>query len=59
MEESGFVVTEEVYPKLRDIMEYFCEMPKFGNGRFVEQLISRIIANRSEQRVYQGRLQSH
>lgn len=48
MEEAGFVVAEEVYPKVGDIMEYFCEMPKFGNGRFVEQLISRIIANRSE-----------
>ena len=54
MEESGFVVTEEVYPKLRDIMEYFCEMPKFGNGRFVEQLISRIIANRSEREYTKG-----
>ena len=54
MEEAGFVVTDEVYPKVRDIMEYFCEMPKFGNGRFVEQLISRIIANRSEREYTKG-----
>ena len=48
MSDSGFVVSTYALPKVKEIMEYFREMPRFGNGRFVEQVIARIIANRAE-----------
>ncbi|SCY82905.1 Peptidase family M41 [Lachnospiraceae bacterium XBB2008] len=48
MDEAGFTISEGVDAKVKGIFEYFREMPQFGNGRFVEQLISRIISKRAE-----------
>lgn len=48
MDESGFLVSMEAREKVEEIMEYFRSLPRFGNGRFVEKVISQIILNRSE-----------
>lgn len=48
MNEAGFVVSEDVLTKTRDIMDFFIDMPAFGNGRFVENVVSKIIFKRAE-----------
>lgn len=48
MKEAGFTICEGVLDKVMRIMEYFSDMPRFGNGRFVEQVISKIILKRAE-----------
>ncbi|SCY01933.1 ATP-dependent Zn proteases [Lachnospiraceae bacterium XBB2008] len=48
MGDAGLEVAEDALPKVSDIMEYFREMPGFGNGRFVERVVSHIIAQRAK-----------
>ncbi|MBR1701504.1 MAG: AAA family ATPase [Lachnospiraceae bacterium] len=47
MEESRFVIKEGVDSKIREVLEYFQAVPDFGNGRFVDQLISQTIGKRA------------
>ena len=47
MDDAGLEVAEDALPKVSDIMEYFREMPGFGNGRFVERVVSHIIGKRA------------
>ncbi len=44
---AGFTVNQDALSKIRDIMDYFCELPRSGNGRFVEHVVSEIINKRS------------
>ncbi len=48
MEQTGLRVTPAVYSKVGDIFEYFRDMPGFANGRFVEQVISKVLEKRSQ-----------
>lgn len=48
MNKAGLIVTDEAMEKVADIMKYFTGVDNFGNGRFVEKVISSIIDKRSE-----------
>ena len=39
MKKSGLEVTKAAREKLEKLMQYFCRIPRFGNGRFVDQVI--------------------
>ena len=45
MKESGFAVSEKAGARLEELIQYFCNIPKFGNGRFVDKLIQSIFAH--------------
>ncbi len=48
MSETELIVAGDALPKVRNIMEFFREMPRFGNGRFVEKVVSQIIFKKAE-----------
>ena len=41
--ECGFIIDEDVIPKIWDIMEHFHKLKNFGNGRFVGTVIQQVI----------------
>ncbi len=47
MKEYGFTTNAAARKKIGDIMEYFSEVPRFGNGRFVDHVIQQIILKRA------------
>lgn len=44
---NGFRVTESAMAKVIQVMQYFCQVKNFGNGRFVERLIQNVITKHS------------
>lgn len=51
MARYGFTVTDDAAKKVYSIMEYYCVLDNFGNGRFVDKIIDMSINLRS-QRAY-------
>lgn len=43
MNSNGFVVKEDAKDKLLKVMQYFCNVKNFGNGRFVDRIIQNTI----------------
>ena len=41
---SGFSVTEEARDKTERLMQYFCRVKNFGNGRFVDKVIQSTLS---------------
>ncbi len=48
MEENGFFVTDGAIDKVTRAIKYYVDAPNFGNGRFVDNLIQRVITRRSK-----------
>ena len=48
MSEAGFKVNSKAKPKVKEVFEYFSELPRFGNGRFVEKFVSECLMKRSK-----------
>lgn len=42
-EKGGFEVTQEASTKVTELMQYFCSLNNFGNGRFVEKVLQNVI----------------
>ena len=47
MADAGFKVNKPARARVAEIMNYFHSVPNFGNGRFVEHVINRIINQRA------------
>ena len=47
MADAGFKVNKPARDRVAEIMNYFHSVPNFGNGRFVEHVINRIINHRA------------
>ena len=47
MSDAGFKVNKPARDRVAEIMNYFHSVPNFGNGRFVEHVINRIINHRA------------
>lgn len=47
MQKYGFILSDGVTDRVREIMEYFHVIPEFGNGRFVDNLIDQTIDRRA------------
>lgn len=41
LEKDGYSVSDEALAKVRGVMEYYCGVENFGNGRFVEKVIDK------------------
>jgi len=48
IEEIGFTITESALEKVKSVMEYFCVLPNFGNGRFINHVIQQTCALRAQ-----------
>lgn len=47
MNQMQFVVEENAKDKLKNVCEYFCKKPNFGNGRFVDRLVQETLVMHS------------
>lgn len=47
MNEAGFIVTKGALKKVEELIEYFKPVPTFGNARFVERVIAKIVLKRA------------
>lgn len=47
IKDAGFKVSKAARTRVGDLLEYFCEIPDFGNGRFVDKLITKCLAKRA------------
>lgn len=47
MHKMGFVVSDDAFLRIREIMEYFQDIKNFGNGRFVNHVIHQTISQRA------------
>ncbi len=43
MESNGFNIDEDVREKIYNIMQYFSKIRNFGNGRFVDRVIQKVL----------------
>ena len=44
----GFVVEERAKEKLKEIFDYYCKVPDFGNGRFVDKVVQQTLLNKAK-----------
>ncbi len=45
---NGFEIDESVLTKVRNLMQYFCGVENFGNGRFVDRVIQETLIKHSK-----------
>lgn len=48
MEGAGFTVAGDAKEKVRKLCQYFCNVENFGNGRFIDKVMQRVIDIHSE-----------